>query len=241
MRPKARRSILNEKGSMSIVTLFTLSVVIIGSVFLFYFFTVFIEKRQAQNIADASSLAAAQVLRDKFEEAMKKKAEETLDRFLNREIPTEYALLAETPLPDYEEFKKQYIEEKIGTVELASRLIHGSFIHDDDWLLIVKEPYFRGEYTAEKNGETLYDAFVRNAAVIGDAAKRVIELNHGKAEGKITFPDEGKPKLKMEAVRIIEIDNIGLKRELAAVAAAGIGSKAFDIDVRGKTPRTIQW
>ena len=226
---------------MAIVTLFTLSVVILGSVFLYYFFTVFIEKRQAQNIADASALAAAQALRDTFEEEMRKKTEETLNRFLNHEIPLEYSLLNETPPPDFEEFKKQYIDEKIETAELASKLINGTYIHDDDWLLIVKEPYFRDDYNAEKNGETLYDAFVRNAAVIRDAAKRAIELNHGKPEGKITFPDEGKPKLLMEAVRMIEIDNIGLKQELAASAAAGIGSGEFDIDVRGKTPRTIQW
>ena len=232
---------LNEKGSMSILTVFTLAAVIMGSVYLFYFFTAFIEKRQAQNIADASSLAAVQVLRDKFEEEMEKKTFDTLDEFLNAEIPDEYDKLTDEPPPDFEQFKNDYIDDKIQTAELAGKLKSGTYDHDEDWLLIVKEPYFRHEYTASKNGEILYEAFLRYSAEIGDAARTAAILNHGKSEGKITFPDEGKPKLLTEAARIIKIGGIGLEQEMKAAAASGIGSSQFDIDVGSKSPRTIYW
>jgi hypothetical protein len=234
-------NLFNQKGSMSIVTLFTLAMVIIGSVFLFYFFTAFVEKRQAQNIADASALAAAQVLRDKFEEAMMKKTDETMNRFLDTTIPSEYAKLTEDPKPEFDEFTQRFIDTNIRTDELKQKLLSKSYRNDEDWLLVVKEPYFQSEYGAQQNGDTLYQAFVQNGQWIEDAARTAAELNHGKPTGTITFPDEGKPKLLVEAARTIRIDNIGLEKDITTVAAAGVDSKDFEIDVSGKTPREVRW
>ncbi len=236
-----KKYLRNEKGSMSIVALFTLAAVIIGSVFLFYFFTAFVEKRQAQNIADAAALAAAQVLRDKFEEAMKNKTEETLNRFLNATLPSEYDKLSEDPKPEFEDFRKKFIDANIRSEELKQKLLSETYRNDEDWPLVVKEPFFQSEYDAQQNGDILYQAFVQNGPAIGDAARTAIELNHGKPTGIITFPDEGKPKLLVEAARTVRIDNIGLEKDISTVAAAGVSSKEFDIDVGSKTPRSIRW
>jgi len=238
---RADTYLCNEKGSMSIVTLCTLALVIAGSIYMFYFFAVYIEKRQAQNIADAASLAAVQVLRDKFEEAMKKKTGETVEQFL-AELSSEYeAIDPEEGRPPFEEFKKSYINDHLQSDELKRKLIADSYDNDDDWPLVVKEKHFADLFTARKNGDMLYDAYNQNAGLIQAAAQDAIELNHGKPSGKITFPDEKKPKLLLEASRTIRIDAIGLEKEIVTVAAAGVGSKHFDLDGSGKTPRDIRW
>lgn len=74
----------NEQGGMSILTVSTLAFVIVGSVFLFYYFTVFIEKRQAQNVADAASLTAVQEVKKQYELAMQEKAEQTIQDYLEK-------------------------------------------------------------------------------------------------------------------------------------------------------------
>lgn len=238
---RALTHLRSEKGSMSIVTLFTLAMVIVGSIFLFYFFTAYIEKRQSQNIADAASLAAAQELRDKFEQEMKRKTGETIGDFMT-ELDSAYnAIVPVETRPPYDDFKKTYIGDHLRTEELKQKLAAGTFDNDEDWLLVVKEPYFQSKFTAQANGDLLYDAFNQNAAAIRAAAEYAIALNRGKPTGKITFPDEQKPKLLLEATRTVRIDTVGVDKEINSVASAGVSSASFDIDVSGKTPREIQW
>jgi len=256
----------DQRGSMSIVAFCTLGFVIIGSIFLFYFFTAFIEKRQAQNIADAASLAAARQLRDDFEKAMQDKADQVLQEFngmIDQLIAAESDSdegsgepadgsggppaedgsapeAKEPPVPGTPEYK-DLLARFIKSRELLDKLAAGTYDSAKDWLLVVKEPYFHGKFSAQANGDLLYDIFNRHAGDISYAARLAIEQNHGKPEGSLTFPDDGKPKFVLEAARTMKIDKVGLERDIKARSAAGVSSKDFDIDVGSKPPRTISW
>lgn len=238
-RGRVRECLSDERGSMSLVTVFTLAVVLIGSVFLFYFFTVYIEKRQAQNIADAASLVAAQTLSDKYEEQMQHKAEEAWTDFKTM-LEEELALMPEDEKSSIEEIAADKYLQK----EVLLPFLNGTkqFDRKEDWLLIVQEPYFQENgFSARQNGDMLYDTYRQHASVIQAAVRTTIALNHGKETGELTFPIDRKPKLILEAAAVINIDKIDLEKDIRAAAASSIGSKNMEIDVSTKPPLTVSW
>lgn len=243
---------------MSLLAIGTLALVIIVSVYLFYFFTVFIEKRQAQNIADAASLTAVQTIREEYEEAMQDKAENEIQAFhleyselLNPAVPdTE----EETPLPEsgsedeggpsgsvIPPIPALKLEDLIDSPELRRLIKDGTFDREEHWLLVAKESYFADQYTARKNGELLYDVIRREAGQVEAAAREAVAANNGKAGGSLTFPVEGEPKFLLKATRTMKLESIGFEKDIITGAAAGISSKEVPIDVSGKPPFTIYW
>lgn len=251
-------AVKNERGSMSLLAIGTLALVIIVSVYLFYFFTVFIEKRQAQNIADAASLTAVQTIREEYEEAMQDKAENEIEAFL-----LEYSELLKPAVPDTEgesplpesgsdteggptgsiipPVPALKLEDLIDSPELRSLIANETFDKKEHWLLVAKESYFEDEFTARKNGELLYDVIRREAGQVEAAAREAVAANNGKAGGSLTFPVEGEPKFLLKATRTMKLDSIGFEKDILTGAAAGISSKEVPIDVSGKAPFTIYW
>lgn len=251
-------TVKNERGSMSLLAIGTLALVIIVSVYLFYFFTVFIEKRQAQNIADAASLTAVQTIREEYEEAMQDKVENEIQTFL-----LEYSDLLKPAVPDTEEESPLpengseaeggpsgsvippepalKLEDLIGSSELRRLIEDETFDEEEHWLLVAKESYFADQFTARKNGELLYDVIRREAGKVEAAAREAIAANNGKTGGSLTFPVEGEPKFLLKATRTMKLDSIGFEKDIITGAAAGISSKEVPIDVSGKPPFTIYW
>lgn len=248
-------TVKNERGSMSLLAVGILALVIIVSVYLFYFFSVFIEKRQAQNIADAASLTAVQTIREEYEEAMQDKAENEIQAFL-----LEYSELLKPAVPDTEEESPLpetgseaeggsvvppepalKLEDLIGSSELRRLIKDETFDEEEHWLLVAKEGYFADQFTARKNGELLYDVIRRESGKVEAAAREAIAANNGKAGGSLTFPVEGEPKFLLKATRTMKLDSIGFEKDIITGAAAGISSKEVPIDVSGKPPFTIYW
>ncbi|MGO4545950.1 pilus assembly protein TadG-related protein [Paenibacillus sp. 2TAB23] len=253
-------AVKNERGSMSLLAIGTLALVIIVSVYLFYFFTVFIEKRQAQNIADAASLTAVQTIREEYEEAMQDKAERELQQFL-----LEYDELLNPPasVPDTEEEASTpengsepgdgeagsdiptlptiKLEDLIDSLELRRLIKDGGFDKEEHWPLVAKESYFSDQFTARKNGDLLYDVIRRESGKVESVAREAVTANKGKAGGSLTFPVEGEPKFLLKATRTMKLDSVGFEKDIITGAAAGISSKEVPIDVSGKPPFTIYW
>lgn len=241
----------NEQGGMSILTVSTLAFVIIGSVFLFYYFTVFIEKRQAQNVADAASLTAVQEVKKQYELAMQEKADQVVQDYLDKldedtsensasdsNVASDSGKEGGDSGADHEE----QIKKDIDTKKLEDLLIDQQFNAEQDWMLVIKEPYFEDEFTATKNGDLLYDRMRQYANQIGASAKQAIDSNGGNTgEGSLTFPVEGEPKFKLSAARTLKLQNLGIEEDIFAASAAGIGSKDVPIDVSTKPEFTINW
>ncbi|WP_068777493.1 hypothetical protein [Paenibacillus sp. FJAT-26967] len=230
----------NETGSTSILTVFTLGAVIIGSVCMFYYFTVFIEKRQAQNIADTGAIAAVQTLRDEFQKKMEDASEESMSNLLEK-IDKYIESFPEEDRPTFEEA----VENFLGSGELTEIVKSHAFKAKDHWLLVVKHTHFASDYTAEKNGDKLMDAYLQNSELIKYAAVTAIEQNKGNSlVGEIEFPFENEsgepPKLLLKAARTLKIDGLSFEKDLDAAAAANVSSKDFDITVRA-APARISW
>ncbi len=226
-----RERMNNERGSMSLLTIATLAFVILGSAFMFYYFTVFIEKRQAQNIADAASLTAIQEVKKQYELGMEERAEDTIEEYL-KDIKER---AGGGSLDDL-------IKKDIETPELKKVLLDDDYDIEKDWPLVVKEPHFAEDFTASENGDLLYDRIVQYSNQISAAASQAIDANGGNtAEGSLTFPVEREPKFKLTAARTLQLDQLGLQENIMAASAAGIGSKDIPIDVSTKTPIVIRW
>ncbi len=229
-----RERMHNERGSMSILTIATLAFVILGSAFMFYYFTVFIEKRQAQNIADAASLTAIQEVKKQYELGLEERADETLKEYL-KNAKEQAGAEAGGALDDL-------IKKDIETPELEKVLLDDDYDSEKDWPLVVKEPHFAEDFTASKNGDLLYERIVQYSSQISAAASAAIDANGGDtSEGSMTFPVEREPKFKLTAARTLNLDSIGLQENIMAASAAGIGSKDIPIDVSTKTPIVIRW
>ncbi|WP_411347831.1 pilus assembly protein TadG-related protein [Paenibacillus sp. WLX2291] len=232
-----RERMNNERGGMSILTIATLAFVILGSAFMFYYFTVFIEKRQAQNIADAASLTAVQEVKKQYELGLEQRADETISDYLED-------LQKRQEAPDDGEglTLEEMIKDDIQTPELEEMLIGEQFDAQRDWPLVVKEPHFAEDFTASKNGDLLYERMVQYSNQISAAASLAIQTNGGNtSEGSLTFPVEREPKFKLTAARTLNLQNIGIEEDIMAASAAGIGSKDIPIDVSSKTPIVIRW
>ncbi|WJH34640.1 hypothetical protein N6H14_33635 [Paenibacillus sp. CC-CFT747] len=265
------RPLNNEKGSMSILSLFTVIGVVAGSVWMLYFFMGFIEKRQSQNIADAAALAASQELRDRYEDAMKDKVVRVSDAFKKDILelvedllkkaaepspspsgepgpspaePTPEPTPAPSPSPTLnpgqlkkdrkELFLKLATEAGVGRA-LAEKLYDG-LDKDKDWLMVVTDEYFKNldvdGFTADLNGSLLCDTYRQNSGMIKNAVSTIVQMNGGSLEeASITFPNEQEPKMFVKAGREMNITNISFKKNITSLAAGGLGSKKFDIDV----------
>lgn len=241
----------NERGSTAIFTVFLLGIVFVASIFLFYFFNVYVEKRQSQNLADGVALAAVDVLRTEFKKDMQDSVSENV-ALLWQTVRAIYDAQPDPPVPDEDvdppppppppkKTMEEILRELISNQELADKLVSGSFRLADDWLLVVNESYFARHYTAERNGDRLYDAYVQNASLIEVAVKGVVDRNNGERAGTvISFPIDGEPLLYAEAVnRVVYEAVIALDEELAARSAGSIGSRHFPIDVSRKPVRRI--
>jgi|GEM_PF-1693004 len=241
----------NERGSTAIFTVFLLGIVFVASIFLFYFFSVYVEKRQSQNIADGVALAAVDVLRTEFKKDMQDSVSENV-ALLRQRVQELYDAQPDPPEPDEDEegespppppkkTREEILRELISGQELADKLVSGRFRLADDWLLVVKETYFASQYTADRNGDRLYDAYVQNAGLIEAAVRGVVDRNGGEREGTvISFPIDGKPLLYAEAVNKVVFESVvAVDEELAARSAGSIGSSHFAIDVSRKPVRKI--
>ncbi|MFC4779543.1 pilus assembly protein TadG-related protein [Paenibacillus sp. GCM10023252] len=231
--------IRNERGSMSLLAIGTLALVIVLSVYLFYFFTVFIEKRQAQNIADAASLTAVQKIKDEYEEAMQDKAEDEVLQFRLKYIGLLEPAIPGIPLLPVNPSIK--LEDLIEDSELLQLIKDDEFDKREHWQLLTKEPFFADQFTPRKNGDLLYDVIRQESRKIEAAAREAVAANNGKAGGSLTFPVEGEPKFLLRATRTMELPSINLQKDIVTSAAAGISSKSLPIDVSGKAPFTIYW
>jgi len=243
----------NERGSTAIFTVFLLGIVFVASIFLFYIYSVYIEKRQSQNLADGVALAAVDVLRTEFKQDMQDSVSENVT-LLWQKVQELYDAQPDPPETDEDEegghqppppppkkTKEEILRELISDQALADKLVDNSFRVADDWLLVVNEAYFASHYTAERNGDRLYDAYLQNASRIEAAVKGVVDRNNGERDGTvISFPIDGQPLLHAEAVNKVVYETlIQVDEELAARSAGSIGSSHFAIDVSRKPVRKI--
>ncbi|MHA6482834.1 pilus assembly protein TadG-related protein [Paenibacillus sp. strain BS8-2] len=255
----------NERGGAALMTVFLVGVAFMAAMLMFYFYSVYTEKRQSQNIADAVALAAADVLRHDYQERMMDDVSDTLDEFFElveerlgpsdtpTPSPTNTPTVspsgtptptpAPTPTPPPRLTRAEIIRLLIVSEALEAKLVNRSFDLEDDWLLVVLEPYFASDYTASKNGDRLYDTFNHSASRIEAAAKRVIDMNKGRRDGtEIAFPVEGKPQMHITAVKEIKFTGmIDLRDELHSKSASSIDSDRFNIDVSRKPVKYIRF
>ncbi|RXT07825.1 pilus assembly protein TadG-related protein [Ammoniphilus sp. CFH 90114] len=222
----------NERGSIAILALYTVLAVIAGTMIISHFFGVYVVKRQSQNVADSASLAAVQVLKQKYEEEMKDKVDYVLHEFwvdIDLEIAT---CLASGVLPCLT--KEELVEQRIQDARLRQMLLDPT--SEVEWLLVVTEPYFSGEFTAQKNGDRLYDVCRREASAIRAAALDLSVRNEGSSQLTLTFPVDGEPKVQVKGHKTINIDQIvTFSEDIPSYSAAGLQT-SFDIDVSHKVP-----
>lgn len=260
----------NERGSMSLLGIGMVAMFIVLAIYLFYFYTVFIEKRQAQNVADAASLAAVETIKDVYEKALEGRAFQEAERLYDGEMdarrtpsptptptptPTPSnpaglpgATVTPTPTPTPTpkpsappSQRRLFADKKLYDEIVEDRMHRRSGWMEDNWMRIVKERFFADEFTASRNGELLYDTIKHESGLIGGAAKETARRNEGVAGGSLLFPSEGKPKFLLESGRTLTIDAIGIREDIPALAAAGLNSKSIPIDVSGKVPFKIHW
>lgn len=243
----------NERGSAALLTVFLLGLAFVAAMLLYYFYSVYIEKRQSQNIADAVALASADVLRDAYREriisdvtASVRELWETVQAIYDAQPDPPSPVEGEAPPaipPPPKKTKEEILRELIADPVLENKLAGGSFNAGEDWLLVVLEAYFAGDYTASRNGDRLYDTFNHAAPRIEAAAKRVIDKNGGRREGtEIAFPVEGKPLLHVKAVNEFAFGGLlHITDELPSRSASSIDSSRFGIDVSGKPVRKIMF
>jgi hypothetical protein len=238
-----------EEGNVTIFGLFLVMAAIVGFVYLTYFYGGFIVRRQAQNAVDSAALAAAIELRNRFEENMAKKADESAVGLID-EVEEEVRQCEmsrdedDPPCPTEEDL----IREKISDAALEQKLVawqqgsSGAFDAEKDWLLVVTEKYFASDYTAEKNGDVLYDTYLQFSNEIKNAALEAAAKNDGKADVKIQFPVDQVPKLTVRGAKTYDLDALlsGSSVDVPALAATGVSDDLFPIDVSGKVPATIR-
>lgn len=252
------KHLANERGSVALFTVFLLGLSFVAAVVLFYLFSVHTEKRQSQNIADAVALAAADVLGDAFKQEMMESVSDNLlllDEELGQSEEEEQPEPSDAPPPSGEpegggepeetpppKTKEDRLRELLTSSELAAKLIGGTFDLEKDWLLVVEEPFFAEDYTAERNGERLYEAFLHNAGDIEAAAKQLIDKNKGERSGTvISFPMDGEPSLQVEAFNKVQFEAVvHVEDVLGARSASSVSSSHFDIDVSMKTVKEIR-
>ncbi|MBP1930701.1 pilus assembly protein TadG-related protein [Ammoniphilus resinae] len=229
----------DENGSISILAIYTVLLVVAATFLISHFFHGYVVKRQSQNVADSAALAAVQVLKEKYEEEMKQRVELELLDFWN-EINFELADCLATGLTPCLT-KEELVQDKIQNPDLEAKLLAYLLYPagEIDWLLVMKEPYFAGEFTARKNGDVLYDVCRREASLIHSVSVDLASKNQGENQLSLTFPVEGEPKLLVEGSKKLEVDTIvQFSGDIPSASAAGI-SADFDIDVSHKTPFTF--
>lgn len=244
MRNKRTLFLQKEDGNVTIFALFLVMAAIVGMVYLSYYYGGFITRRQAQNAVDSAGVAAAIELRNLFEEKMQKKTDETVTEFIDK-VKEEVRKCEDKrdeddpPCPTVEEL----IEERIHDAELEDILVRDKKITpEEDWVLVVNEEHFEDDYTAEKNGDVLYDTYVQHASDIKNAALEAVEKNKGKADVTIVFPVDQKPKLTIEGAKVYNLDSLlaGSSIDVPATAATGVDSPDVPIDVASKVPARIR-
>ncbi|GLX68724.1 pilus assembly protein TadG-related protein [Paenibacillus glycanilyticus] len=251
------KHLTNERGSIALFTVFLLGVSFVAAIVLFYVFSVHTEKRQSQNIADAVALAAADVLGDAFTQEMMDSVAENL-LLLNDEIdsseeeepePSDAPPLSATPDSSEEEeptdppkSKEDKLRELLDSTVLVTKLMNGTFDLEKDWILVVEEPYFADDYTARKNGDRLYDAFLHNAGDIEAVARQMVDRNKGERSGTvISFPMDGEPALQVDAFNKVQFEAVvHVEDVLGARSASSVSSSHFNIDVSMKTVKEIR-
>jgi hypothetical protein len=233
-----------EDGNVTIFGLFLVLAAIAGMVYLSYYYGGFITRRQAQNAVDSAAVAAVIELRNKFEEKMQDKTEQTVNTFIE-EVKEEVRRCEDNrdvddpPCPTVEEI----IEQRIQGDELEDILVRDKKINPkEDWVLVVMEKHFEEEYKAEKNGDVLYDTYIQYSSDIKNAALESMEKNDGKADVTIVFPVDQKPKLTVEGAKVYNLDSLvtGSAVDVPAVAAAGVNSPDVPINVANKVPARIR-
>lgn len=244
MRNKRTLFLQKEDGNVTILALFLVMAAIVGMVYLSYYYGGFITRRQAQNTVDSAGVAAAIELRNLFEEKMQKKTDETVTEFIDK-VKEEVRKCEDKrdeddpTCPTVEEL----IEERIHDAELEDILVRDKKIApEEDWVLVVNEEHFEDDYTAEKNGDVLYDTYVQHASDIKNAALEAVEKNKGKADVTIVFPVDQKPKLTIEGAKVYNLDSLlaGSSIDVPATAATGVNSPDVPIDVASKVPARIR-
>ncbi|UFJ40803.1 Tad domain-containing protein [Brevibacillus humidisoli] len=242
MMIRLKQVLHNENGSITIFTLFLLMAAITGIFYLAYYYSGFVSLRQAQNVVDSAALAAVQELRNQFVAKMQDQSLDTVRKF-KRQVREEIEQCErerkadDPPCPTANELIRLYIR---GT-ELKYILLANKYDKVEHWLLVVREPRFRSDYTEEKNGDVLYDAFVQNQRLIKQTALDAMEKNNGERKLKITFPVDGQPKLEVNGIKAMPLGELGGGDPalIKARAAAGVYPKEFAVDVSRKIPRTI--
>lgn len=254
---------LDQKGNITLVALFTLVGFVFISMAMLYFFSTHIVRRQSQNVTDSAALAAAQILRNNYEEAMQDEASRELDKALQEAAdriqewlrdnsptpppasapaPTGSDLSPATPAPsppDPPNLGEMLAEMGVSREVIALVYPTYTFRKEDDYLSVVKDPYFA--FTAKRNGAILYDSYLSSAGEIQSAAKDIIVRNHGTGgdEGEIRFPVDNEPKLSLTAGAELKIEKIRVDEKVYSHAGAGINSKDFPIAMSNQVPRQI--
>ncbi|MGN7454054.1 pilus assembly protein TadG-related protein [Paenibacillus pasadenensis] len=262
-RGRLARLLRDERGGMSLLGIGMMAMFILLAIYLFYFYTVFIEKRQAQNVADAAALAAVETIKELYEEALEQEAGVQARKLHEGEQearrtpePTPTPVPTPTPsspageLPDatatptpsaLPSERGEFDDERLYDEIVEEERFRDAGWLSDNWMRIVRERYFADSFTATRNGDLLYDTVKRQSGRISAAARETARRNEGLPNGGLEFPYERKPKFLLESGRTITLETIGIRSDLTAKAAAALGSKEIPIDVSSKVPMMIYW
>ncbi|WP_438431160.1 Tad domain-containing protein [Gorillibacterium sp. sgz500922] len=258
------RPLRNDKGNVTLLTLFTLVGILFVSGIMLYFFSTHIVRRQSQNVTDSAALAAVQVLKDRYEEAMQDEASRELDRVLDEanrwiddwirshssSVPPAApggspGLPAASPAgpapspPDPPTLEDALRELGVSSEVIALVYPRYLFRKEYDYLKVVKDPYFA--FTAERNGDLLYDTYLGSSGEIQAAVRDIIARNNGTAgdRGAIWFPTDNEPKLSLTAGAELKLEKVGFDEDIYSEAGASIHSKDFPIAMSNQVPRQI--
>ncbi|WP_194843262.1 pilus assembly protein TadG-related protein [Paenibacillus sp. B01] len=266
-RGRLARLLRDERGGMSLLGIGMMAMFILLAIYLFYFYTVFIEKRQAQNVADAAALAAVETIKELYEEALEQEAGAQARKLHEGEqearrtpeptptsvptptpsspaggLPDATATPTSTPTPSAPPSERgEFDDERLYDEIVEEERFRDADWLSDNWMRIVRERYFADSFTATRNGDLLYDTVKRHSGRISAAARETARRNEGLPNGGLEFPYERKPKFLLESGRTITLETIGIRSDLTAKAAAALGSKEIPIDVSSKVPMMIYW